>query len=555
MTAKLNGSVKFKDSLSKSLLTRVFSIYFIVTLLVTMAHLYIDFKTTQKDVLTELKVVERAFQHSLSAALWNLDVEQIEVTAEGMYEMPSVTGVVVTDSDNEDIFNQLQRRANNGRTYIGIEHSFRLNWGFEGVIHHIGDVKIYSDNSVILSRMEVGIWTLIVSAMVKTTVLLILITWVFNRLLARPLGLLAHDADSIDPNQIQKHRIHIDSTEGNELKVVEGSLNRMMDKVESSMAELDLLNKNLEQKVEQRTSELNSVVIKLESEQQALTNEVTIRKQTEHDLRDRTKALESSLEELRKTQNQLVESEKMASLGGLVAGVAHEINTPIGVCLTGITHFEYMIKEVDKAYIGGTLTESSFKRFVKDSKEISETILMSLRRAADLISSFKKVAVDQSHDQVRRFEIGAYLKDNLISLASLTKKSEIKFEIVQASPIEITSYPGAWSQIFTNLVTNVLEHAYDAHSEGIVTVTLVTQGDNLLLTFKDDGKGMPQTTMDQIFEPFYTTNREGGGSGLGLHIVYNIVTQKLKGLIQVDSSEQKGTCFTITTPLRCPIAP
>ncbi len=259
--------------------------------------------------------------------------------------------------------------------------------------------------------------------------------------------------------------------------------------------------------------------------------------------------LKETVEQLNRTHKQLVESEKMASLGGLVAGVAHEINTPVGIGVTAASHLEAKTRAMLEEYRAGRLKRSRLEEFLGLCDESTRMILVNLRRASDLIRSFKQVAVDRTSEERRRFALRDYLEEVLLSLKPHLKKTAISVELDCDPELEIDSYPGAYSQILTNLVMNSLVHAYGPGQAGRIRV-VITQGEGRLrILFSDDGKGIAPEHLDKIFEPFYTTQRGRGGTGLGLHILYNIVTQKLEGTVRCESLLGQGTTFTLDVPL------
>lgn len=284
--------------------------------------------------------------------------------------------------------------------------------------------------------------------------------------------------------------------------------------------EIMILNENLELKVHKRTNELQK------------SNE----------------ELNSSMKQLKEAQEHLIESETMASLGSLVAGVAHEINTPVGLSLTGITHFLYMTEEIKHDYENENLSEESFKQYLDDSHLLAKSININLKKTADLVRSFKQVAVDQSSESKRVFNINDYIHEVLLSINNVVRKTKIKISVECDKSLTIESYPGAFSQIITNLIMNSLEHAYDDGSEGNIVIKFykAEEENEFMLLFIDDGKGMNEKNKSKIFEPFFTTNREHGGSGLGMNIIYNLVNTKLSGNIICESKEGEGTKFIIT---------
>lgn len=267
------------------------------------------------------------------------------------------------------------------------------------------------------------------------------------------------------------------------------------------------------------------------------------------DLQQKNAALSQALRELKETQAQLVQSEKLAALGGLVAGIAHEINTPIGISVTAASLLDLQTEELVSRYASNNLKKSGLEHYLKTAKESSEMILANLKRAVNLIHSFKQVAVDQSTEEKRHFHMKAYLNDILLSLQPRLRKTSHRIIVNCPENLEITSYPGAISQIITNLVMNSLVHGFEDIEQGKITMNISVNKGILHFNYSDDGKGIQEEHFPKIFNPFFTTKRTQGRSGLGMHIVYNLVTQKLKGTIECTSSPGAGTTFLIHFPV------
>ncbi len=299
------------------------------------------------------------------------------------------------------------------------------------------------------------------------------------------------------------------------------------------------------------------------------TQDITELKQTEESLRrlneelevrveKRTVALSNAntdlrraLEQLKLTQSHLIESEKMAALGSLVAGIAHEINTPLGVAVTAASHLDQETSRLLRVLVRGSkvMTIEELREFDATVHETVDMILRNLRRADQLVKSFKLVAVDQSNEEAREIEIGAYLDDVLTSMGPMLRKAQHSVRLDCARPLLVVTYPGALYQIVSNLVMNAVMHAFDGGQSGAIVVSASVTDDRFVLSCSDNGKGMADSVRTQIFEPFFTTRRGQGGSGLGLHVVYNLVTQLLKGTIRVDSAPGQGARFEISLPL------
>ncbi|WP_426415916.1 ATP-binding protein [Aestuariirhabdus sp. LZHN29] len=266
------------------------------------------------------------------------------------------------------------------------------------------------------------------------------------------------------------------------------------------------------------------------------------------DLETANSNLKQTLEQLQETQFQLVERDKMAALGGLVAGVAHEVNTPIGISITAITHLLDVGDKFYDLYQKGELKKSDFDKFFLVFSESSHIINNNVQRAADLVKSFKQVAVDQISEQKRRFNCRQYIEEVLLSLRPQIKKTSHRVDLLCDDKLEINSYPGVISQILTNLVMNSLLHAFEPDESGSLVITVTHFEGEVQLTYSDDGRGMSEQDRQHIFDPFFTSKRSQGGSGLGAHIVYNLVTQQLNGTIHCYSDPGEGVSYHIIFP-------
>jgi|GEM_PF-6211950 len=268
-----------------------------------------------------------------------------------------------------------------------------------------------------------------------------------------------------------------------------------------------------------------------------------------HELKVANDELRAYSIKIEQDKDKLVEAEKMASMGSLVAGISHEINTPVGLSLTGITHIQEQLDTIIRKLETKTLKQSTLEKFLDDVKLMAESMRISLSDAASLIRSFKQVAVDQHGEQQRRFNLSDYVDDVLLSLRSETKHSQLSIEKAIRPDLILTSYPGVFSQIITNLITNSLKHAFEAGEDGMIKITAAIENEQLLFTYEDNGKGMDDEVVKRIFDPFFTTKMGQGGSGLGMHVIYNLVTQKMDGEISCSSQLDVGTKFVIHIPL------
>jgi len=387
----------------------------------------------------------------------------------------------------------------NVEVFSSTRHLSRTGWGLV--------VKIDTSEALApLANLEL---TILISSLVFL-VFMVSASVLLAKSISSPIELMARTAKNIEQGASHETFSNCKILELDELSRIFNDMTR----------NLKNLNKNLEVKVEERTGELEKA----------------------------NEELQVSLKDLKQAQSRLVESEKMASLGGLVAGIAHEVNTPIGAGLSAVTFLQKEVKVVLDLYSNGNLTEGDFEGFLSSGKNSTEIILNNLSRAADLIRSFKRVAVDQSNEQPMEFELVEYVRDILMSLKPKYKNKNLEFNFKGCEKLVVTLVPGAVAQIFSNLIINSIVHGFEEMEAGQVNIHIEVDGGKVVLAFEDNGVGMSPAVVQKIFNPFFTTKRGQGGSGLGMHIVYNIVTQTLKGEINVSSDLGKGSQFTIRFP-------
>lgn len=288
----------------------------------------------------------------------------------------------------------------------------------------------------------------------------------------------------------------------------------------------ELLNSNqeLESKVNERTMELYA----MNEELTAMNIE-----------------LNDTLENLQLAQKQLIESEKIAALGSLVAGVSHEINTPVGVSLTAASYLDSVNKNMVDLIYSSKLTKKELIDYVDSVKETTEILNINLERAVKLIQSFKDIAVDRNTDKLKDIYVRDYINTIILSLKHEYKNKNISFNVHCDEMLKISTYPGEFSQVMTNLIMNSLIHGFKNKTKGSIIISVYNELNFIKLEFEDDGVGIQSDLLPKIFNPFFTTNRSGGSTGLGLSVVYNILKSKLEGDINCVSSLDKGTKFII----------
>ena len=479
------------SSISKELLKVVFAFYFSITIIMTLAHFTFEYYNTQDNIKDELQIISKTFEIPYSQAMWNYDVEQISSISQGAIKLPNILGVEIYDKITKEKISTVMsddfNKLNTGvfSYNIDITHTKTNN---EKI--YIGTIKYYSSSDVVFQRVQLGFTIILINSLIKSLILTILFIWAFRKYLTKPLEDITKNISDINLDSIHKHKPLRVSDKNNELTILSNAFNEM----------LLVLNKNLNN--------------------------------------------------IKSTQKYLVQSEKMVALGGMVAGVAHEINTPVGMALTGITHLDEETKNLKKLYEEDKMSQDDFEEYLKDTLEINSSIEINLQKAASLVRSFKKVAVDQSSNEIRTFELHSYIEEILLSLKNKTKQTNITIDVQCDKGITIKSNPGAISQIITNFTMNSIIHAFNQGEEGsIIIKAYLDKSNNLNLIYKDNGKGLSDEVKSKIFDPFFTTKRREGGSGLGMSIVYNLVTSSLNGSIHIQSEENMGTQFNIKIPL------
>jgi signal transduction histidine kinase len=309
-----------------------------------------------------------------------------------------------------------------------------------------------------------------------------------------------------------------------------------------------------------KPDELDLLVESLNKARGTLLSELKLRLQAETELKNtnenleetikaRTIELENAIETLHSAQDELVHSQKMASLGSLVAGISHEINTPLGIGVTSASGISEEVSMFHERFESGSMKKSDLEDFMLHVKDMSDILSQNLRRASELISSFKQVAVDQTDGKHRTIKIHDYVDEILNSLRPKFKNTSINVENKMPLDLSIYTEPGALYQILSNLIDNSLIHGFDSDSVGTISISGELVNDHLKLKYEDTGKGIDESIKARIFDPFFTTKRGQGGSGLGLNITYNLITSTLKGRVDVSSKENRGACFEILLPM------
>lgn len=499
------------------LLTSILLYSSAITLIATGTQLWLDYRYERSAIDERLQQIEASSLNSLANSLWEISPTQIQVQLDGLLQLPDIRYLEIRSQ-----FGNIYTAGSKPRIGATVERHFELNYSDKtNAPVNVGQLTLIVSLDEVYRRLADKVLLILASQGIKTFLVSIFILTLFNQLVTRHLSTMADYArrlrlDQLDTPLILKRK---PQAKEDELSQVVNSMNHMrqsmlidMGKREDAERSLARLNAELEQRVSERTQALE---------------------QSNEELR-------ATLLKLQETQQQLVESKKLAALGSLVAGVAHEINTPIGIGYTAASFLADQANLYQQQHPDNSLAGTAV--------ETSQLICENLERAAQLISAFKQVSVDQASEQRRAFDLIQYLDEIQRSLKPKLKQCNPEITVLGPDQLMLNSYPGGFYQIFTNLILNSLLHGFDNQAGGKIAIEIKSDGKRISIDYRDNGVGITDGWHTKLFEPFMTTRRNQGCSGLGMHIVYNLVSQLLQGHIESLPSDT-GAHFHIDLPL------
>ena len=479
----------------------------VITVLATSAQLYFDYRYERSAIDLRIQQIESTSLASIENSLWEISPAQIQLQLDGLRQISDVQHITLDTPFNEHYSSGIAANS------ASLLKEYQLNHHENGKVYPLGKLRIVISLDNLYQRLWDKALLILLSQGVKTFLVSIFILTIIYHLVTQHLAVMASYARSLHLDKLAAPLLlnRAPQIPSDELAEVVDSFNAMRESMLSDISrrtaaerQLAKLNTELETRVVERTAQLQ------------LANS----------------ELQQSLAQLQRTQAQLVESKKMAALGSLVAGVAHEISTPIGI---GYTAASYLEQQSQK--FSGELADISL--------ESSQMIRRNLERAATLITAFKQVSVDQASEQRRHFNMADYLQEILISLQPRLRNSCAEINIDCPHDLSLHSYPGSFYQIFNNLILNSLIHGVSSpKSKIVIQITIRTTAQQLIIDYTDDGIGLSPSWAENVFEPFATSKRSQGCSGLGMHICYNIINQLLDGVISCITCEN-GAHFRI----------
>ena len=463
--------------------------------------------------------------HGLAPAIWNVDQGAAAELIDAVMRNPDVVRISVTD-EYKQTFAYRERPVASDDDLLQDSRDILHN----GV--RVGHVLLALSAARVKNEMEGDMGKVALALVAQVVISFVLIWLLFDRRMVRPLQTLQLGAQRLARGELdqalQWHRY-------DEIGKLAQGLDTMRSNLAALLAEREQKNAALQSELE----------AKYRYEAQILELNSTL----EQRVADRTLELTEAMAQLTNAQDELVRSEKLSALGALVAGIAHELNTPIGNSLTVASTLQDHTNTFCTEMHSG-LTRGRLQEYVDSTQQGTEILMRSLRHAAELVASFKQVAVDQTSVNRRKFCLSDTVAEILLTLGPTLRKTTHSVQCDIPADITMNSYPGPLGQIVTNLVNNALLHAFEERAQGVIQLNARRVSNGYVeLVVSDNGHGIPPGHLPKVFDPFFTTKLGKGGSGLGLNIVYNLTTTMLCGSIRVDSVQGAGARFTLVLPL------
>ncbi len=514
-----------------AILIVIFSSVF--TLFSTSFQLALDYRADINRIEQQFLNIKTSYLQAITLSVWSLDDSQIETQLLGLSQLPDIEYVAVV------VDNQIHWSQGEAQSKANRQITFPLDYKAPGIPHqNIGELEIIASIDNVYNRLLNKAGVILVSNGIKTFLVsgfILILIWL---LITRHLQIISDYLRRLDSSHLQQPlalQTRRNPRKANEIDNVVIAINEMRAGLLHSYQALNEKEKHLQQLVDERDQ-----LLEREREHKELLEERVL---------ERTQQLEDSMEELKSAQDLLVETEKMAALGNMVAGVAHEINTPIGVCRTASSYQGENSRLIRDKLNAGTLTQSDLSAFLDGVDESSTLFESNIVKASKLISSFKLIATDQSYDTLQTFNIKDYIDSSIQTIYPQYKHRKVVFEIDVKEDINVTGYPGALHQVLSNLIHNSTLHGFDKGTGGTIRISAYKEQDMLRLEYRDSGRGLSEEERKKLFEPFFTTKRGKGGSGLGMSIVFNIVSRQLKGQLQLPEDQSAGFHLTLCLPL------
>jgi len=514
----MNKAVEIKDKLTKRLLLYILLCSIFVSVCSTFVQLYASFQDDLTHLEQRFVNIEKSYIPSIASSLWDFNKPLVAQQIQGIVDLPDI-GLV-------EVANDFDYQQQVGNADIDPKKVIEFPIVYEN--ENVGVLTVYADYQDIYQQLWLQAGFILTTEFIKIFIIAFVIVLIVNKLITRHLFKIIRYAQQLSGDNLDYQLTLSNRPKAeDELDYLVSAINYMRLTIKDEIAKLSdaenaliTLNSKLEDKVHDRTAKLEA------------SNE----------------QLQQSLDDLTLAQEQLVQSEKMASLGQLVAGVAHEVNTPLGICVTSITALKEKVDSLKRAVDTQDLTKSFLTETLDLLGEYEQIIERSLHKSVELIRSFKSVAVEQHTDPKVNINLHQHIYDVVNTVKTMFKHKKYNINIEVDEEFTLITYPSAWNQILTNFLMNSHIHGFEDRRDGDISIEFTHSKGYLTLLYYDNGKGIAEDFKKRIFDPFVTTKRGQGGSGLGLNIVFNLVNAKLSGTIKSLDTEQ-GVCFKVKVPI------
>jgi len=531
-------SKKKVTSIGSRLLVSVLAVSSLFVIFQTLVQLNNDYQLGLSEIDRRFEQINLSYQGGLSRSIWEVNNSQIESTIEGMLQLPDVVKVVVSESIEGSEKSSILAQTGSIPDVGFRQKTMPIMIESRGKYIEIGKLQVVISLENLYQDLYGTVVFILIFQMIKTFLMSAFILAIFHFLVTRHLIIMAEFARTTSTKNLDEKLVLKRKDSGG------------IDEISMMLKAINDTKSNLKKLIK---SSNESVKMQLEIAQRAQKEQSykSFQKEIEgknEKLADSNSELESAIQELESTQDKLVNSEKMAALGGMVQGVAHELNTPIGLSITGASHIMNDTAKIAELLADNKMKKSDLDDYLEETGNLTKSICVSLDKAANLIRSFKLVSVEQHEELLQYFDVRDNLVDILYSIGPALKEKNIKIINQIDKGITLCSFPGVFYQMYTNLINNALLHAFENSQSGEITICADYSANMLNLSFKDNGCGMSEAVLKKVFDPFFTTKRANGGTGLGMNIIYNLVSDKLLGTLEVHSVQGDGTTFSFSIP-------
>lgn len=519
-----------KSQIGRKLTISIILFSSLITLITTGFQLINDYKGDVNRITRQFTSIEKVNLDVLAASIWVIDEKMINTQLNGLIQLPDITYISIND-DSGQVWTSGTPTPENT-----IEKTFELFYSSGNHSIAVGTLLIQADLKAVYEKLLDRAIIILLSNAIKTFFVAGFILFLVWHMVARHLHTLSLYCQRLDlDSPFEPLTFDQNNKQGDEFHQVSSAINTMQQQLRTSFSDIKKSKQELQDALTDR--------------ERLLALETSYKEELARQVKERTQELEQSLLVLKRAQEVLVEQEKMAALGGLVSGVAHEINTPIGICLTAATSQLVHIEELILLIHGENTTLEEINAILEEYQESCELIVSNITKASTLIQKFKTVAAQQSQEELKTFNLKQALIDSHESMKILFDKQEVEVQFDLDPELEIETNLSLLKQITTNIISNAYTHAFKEVDKSIIIIRAKLVDSHINISIQDNGSGISRDAAAHIFEPFYTTSRNEGGTGLGLSAAYNAAIL-LKGNIRFEPKcELGGACFLISFPL------